>query len=195
MGKGSGGGGGGVQQAVNPSAEALANIAKQVFSETTPLRQDLTDQFTQLSASGDFFNPITDQSITQSPLFDVLKLNNERAFDSARDRVLETLPTGGSLNQGLTDVELGRATNFTRGTGALAQAEIQRQNLLRGEALQLVSGGTAGALSGLSGAGNLLAQGAQGDAAFASADANRSAGKSQGVGTLAGLAISGGKGK
>jgi hypothetical protein len=189
--------GGSAPQQKNPYQEQLANIASTIFSETTPLRQDLTESYTQLGANGDFFNPVTDESITQNPIYDVLKLNNERQFDSSRDRILEMGGAygGGSIGRALALNEAGRATNLTNQMGALAENEQNRQNQFRSEALQLASGGTAGALSGLSNAGSLSAQAAQTNAAYANSQANRDAGKSQGVGTLAGLAISGGKGK
>lgn len=141
-------------------------------------------------------------------LFGGAKAALEQQFGNAKDQLMEYLPQGGGLQAGLTDLTGQRAYGLSQimadlasqnaaarergldrsiGLGG-AQLDINQRNLDR--AIQLASGGTAGALQGFSVGGNLAANAAGIQASMYNAQqARRGAAKSglgQGLGSIAG---------
>jgi len=162
-----------------------------VMDQIAALQSDIdTNPF---QGSNIMFDPVTSDNISANPLFALLKDANEQQFDLAQDRAMSILPQGGSLNQGLSDIERGRASSMVASMGGLAENEQQRRQLLTSQALGLASGGTTGAMQGFGNAGALQSQAASTQAMLANANANRDAGKSQGIGQIAGMAITKGK--
>jgi hypothetical protein len=137
MGKSSGGGG-----EDNPYAEVAANIAQQIFEETTPMRQNIVGRGEQF-LEGDF-DP------TASPIYNPMRKGVEGQYNVARENVISSLPQGGGLQQGLADVETGRADALSAVTGQIAQNEY---NKIFGYA----TGTPIQSISGLNQAGGIVA--------------------------------------
>jgi hypothetical protein len=151
----------------------------------------------------------TAPSLTVNPdnpaLFGGAKAALENQFRIAQNRTREILPTGGSLNQGLVDLESGRARSLAQimadlaSQGAMAQErgldraiglggaqmDINQRNIDR--ALNLASGGAANALQGFSIGGNLAAQSASAQAAQYQAEQARQGAAKQGLGQAVGM--------
>jgi len=128
----------------------------------------------------------------------------EEQYRIARENAMSMLPTGGSLNAGLVGLEGGRAYGLSQimaelasqdaaaqergldraiGVGG-AQVDINQRQIDR--ALQLASGGTAGALQGFSVGGNLASNAAGIQAGMYSAQQARQGAAKQGMGQAAG---------
>ena len=163
-------------QPSTPSSELQAQIDQ--------LQADITANPYQ--GSGQLFGPVTMDNISTSPLYGMLKQTNEQQFGQAQDRLMETLPTGGSLNQGIIDLAGSRANAFTTQLGGLAENEQNRRNMLLGQALGLSTGGATGAMQGFGQAGNLSAQASAQQLAMQQAQMQQQSSKKGGVGELAG---------
>ena len=159
----------GASNAADQAAIAQTRLAQQLVGEVTPLRQDLIGQ------AGEFVGG--DRDVTGLPEFRSAKSASEAQFNRARDNIIGSTPTGGGLTAALAGLEGDRASNQVAFTGDIAGNEINR-------ALQLATFGTAtGAQTGGQ-AGFLQGQRAQ-------SEAMQNAGKSQGVGSLAGAGLGG----
>ena len=155
------------------------------IDQITALQQDIAAN--PFQGENTLFSPVTQDNISSSPLFALLKDANEQQFNLAQQQAMSMLPNGGSLNQAIgTDIPTQRARSMVAGMGGLAENEQNRRNMLLGQALGLASGGATGAMQGFGNAGSLQAQAMSTQAALANAQADRSAGKAQGVGELAG---------
>lgn len=104
-------------KAEDPEAiNALAQIAQQMFSQTSPIREGLIDRSTSFLDGG--FDP------RMSPTFDFARSNIDQSTDLAKDRILATLPAGGSVNQALTDLEINRANAMTGAASDIFNQEM-----------------------------------------------------------------------
>ena len=139
--------------------------------------------------SGQLFSPVTMDNLTTSPLYGALKQANEQQFDQSRDRIMELLPTGGSLNQGLIDASLSRANSFTSQLGGLAESEQNRRNMLLSQALGLSTGGVTGAMQGLGNVSSLKAQSNAQETAMQQAQMQQDTAKAGEAGEMIGLAV------
>lgn len=139
--------------------------------------------------SGQLFSPVTMDNLTTSPLYGALKQANEQQFDMSRDRIMEMLPSGGSLNQGLIDANLSRANSFTSQLGGLAENEQNRRNMLLSQALGLSTGGATGAMQGFGSAGGLKAQSNAQQVAMQQAQSQQESAKMGDTGELIGTAM------
>ncbi|KKL79901.1 hypothetical protein LCGC14_2010170 [marine sediment metagenome] len=106
----------------NPAQEAQARISEQLFSESTPIRQQLNQD-----AMG-FLEG--DRDVTGTPAFAGLKDMIESQFGRARESVIGSTPTGGGLTSALEGVERGRAGALVQGTAALSENELNRAMML-----------------------------------------------------------------
>lgn len=103
------------------------------------------------------------------PSFLALRDATNSQFARARDNVLSTVPTGGTLDAALTGLEGARASSLSQGAGATFENEL-------GRAMALATGTTGTALGGLGSAASAQALTAQANAA-------QQAGKSQALGS------------
>lgn len=109
--------GSGLKSAESPeSANALAGIAMQLLSETAPVREGLINQSTGFLEGG--FDP------TSTPSYDFARQNINMETDKTRQNILSSLPSGGALQQGLTDLEINRGNALTQ-----AGSDIYNQQL------------------------------------------------------------------
>lgn len=120
---------GNAQDRAEESAELQAQIARQLFSEASPLRQMNLAELEQFTRSG--LLPIglragLDQIITSG------REGLEGQYNVARENILSRTPVrGGQLNKTLADLEMARAGSIGRfGADVLGQYELPiRQNL------------------------------------------------------------------
>lgn len=151
----------------SPATQLQADIARQLFQQTDPLRRSLIDRSQQF-VSGNL-------DVTNSPVFSGFKSGVESSFDSAKDRIIDITPRGGALIEALTNLEGERARTLSQGRGAIAGDELSR-------AMSLGTG-IESSISGLGSAGAI-------QAALAQAEANRQSGMfsalGAGLGALAG---------
>ena len=197
MGKGGGGGNFNflrsplVQEAIDAS-QFQRGIASTLFSESTPTRQAA---FPLVESSLDNFNaPISIDTLAQNPQFGAFKDAIETQFDSARQRALESIPTGGGLFDALGGVERGRAGALTQGFGALASDEAQQRQRNLDRALGVATGVPQVALGGAQGAGATFANLAGQQAQIANAQAQADSQKSGSFGQALGTVVAAGKG-
>ena len=166
-----GGGGGGAPQS-NPSADAAAQIAQQLFGQTQPIRNQLIGQIGTDLAAPDF------TGLMNSPMQQAIKQATEQQFQVARQRTIANTPRGGALTGALANLEGARA-------GSLAQSQAnafnQENQLNRQQAFTAGFGTPGTSLSGLVGAGGIQAN-------LANAEANRDAGKAGAAGQAIGSA-------
>ncbi len=198
MGKGGGGGGGQVTTEPGKEAERLAriqgDIAQQLFVESDPLRQQ---SFGALQHAGYIANqPISFDVIDKSPLYEGMKVSTERAFDSGRDRLIESTPAGGAMTAALGQLEAQRAGALASGRSAIGEMEFARRQANFDRALMAATGGATQGLTGVAGAGSTFANlQAQQLAAMNAQRQTRQQGKAglgQAVGMAAGKAFSAG---
>ncbi|HEY6225407.1 MAG TPA: hypothetical protein VIW26_16610 [Gemmatimonadales bacterium] len=102
----------------NPSADALAKIATDLYNKTDPIRTNL------IGRSNDFLSGNLD--VTKSPMFGSLKSALDTQFARARDNTLARTAPGGSLVSALTNLEGDRARTMTQGVGDIADQELNR---------------------------------------------------------------------
>lgn len=157
-------------------AQIQGDIAQTIFQQTGPFR-NATLGGTTLA------EPVTIEDVQQSPLFPAVKQSTEQQFDRARENIIGTTPSGGVLDRLLANTEAARASSLAGAQGALAGEEQAR----RERAFQLATGAPAVSLGGLSSAAGTLSGIAGQQAAIAQAEADRSAGKSSGIGQGVGL--------
>jgi len=150
MGKGGGSGGGG--NTAGPEAERLAgvqaDISRQLFAESSPVRTGAIDQI--LAALGgvpgqrdelldplqfDPIDPITIEDITANPEFAARKAFTESQFDVARQQAIGESARGGTLQSRLGQLGEARAQDLTGQFGQLASQEAARRASERAGAL------------------------------------------------------------
>lgn len=154
-------------RAAGQAATAQTQLAQQLVSETTPLRQNLISDAAGFVSGG--------RDVTSLPEFAAFKGSAETGFNRARENIIANTPEGGGLTAALAGLEADRAGNQAGFTGALASDEVNR-------ALQLATFGAATGSQGLSSAGFIQAQ-------RAGAEGQANAGKAGGLGTAAGFGI------
>jgi len=152
-------------QAAAQAADAQTKLAQQLVSQSDPTRRALFQDANQFLSG--------DRDVTALPEFGAFKNSAESQFGRARDAIIANTPEGGGLTAALAGLEGQRAGNQAGFTGALAGDEVNR-------AIQLATFGAAAGSQGLSSAGFLQGQRAQSQSA-------QNAGKSQGLGTAAGV--------
>jgi len=153
--------------APNPSADALAEISKGLYTEATPLRHAL------MQRSNDFINGGAD--VTATPQYAALKAGNDSQFNRAKDNTIASTASGGALTDALSNLETNRAVNMTQGMGGIADNEMSR-------AFALATGSTPTSLNGLGSAANAQSQ-------LIAANQEAQAKSAAGAGTAAGSII------
>lgn len=123
----------------NESAEALAEISRQMFQETTPIRQGL------IGRSNDFLTGNMDVSST--PQFLSMKNAADVQFGQARDNTIARTANGGGLVDALAGLESDRANFLTQGAGDIAESEMSRAFGLGTGLLPQTTGGLGQAAS------------------------------------------------
>jgi len=88
-----------------PYENQLAKMSKQLFSETTPLRQSLTDQMGQIV--GGNYRP--SDLPTYQPLYAQAKSGIEDQYNVAKGNLLGGIPRGGAMASSLGSLEADRA--------------------------------------------------------------------------------------
>jgi hypothetical protein len=151
-----------------PANWTLEQIANNLFQQTDPLRQDLIGQ------SQDFLSGGMDPTAT--PEYAAIRQYADQQANQARDSILETMPSGGTLMDKLADVDISKARTLTD-----ASAGIYGDNMDR--ALTLASGFTQNAVGARAGADQLTAAREQADA---SRDAATKMAIGEGAGGIAG---------
>ena len=81
------------------------SIADQIFNLTSKLRGNYVGQLNDFS-EGNF-------DISKNPMWSGGKSAIEDQYNVARDNVIGNMPTGGELNESLTNVDIGRAKGLT----------------------------------------------------------------------------------
>ena len=147
----------------NEAAEASAEIARQLFGESAPLREGVLGRSTDFIQNGDVY---------ASPQYGALKSNTEAQYGRARDNIIGSSPAGGALSANLGNLEAARVSDLTQGTAALTDNELAR-------AYGLSTGNTSGALQGYGTAGGIQAN-------LANSQAQQNAGKAGALGAGAG---------
>ena len=167
----------------NPT-DLLTKIVTELYGQTAPHREEI------LSSGLDFLQGNYDYSA--SPMWGASKAAAEDQYGLARENLMENLPTGGSLNQGLTDIAGSRARTLTDEASKIAQDEY---NKIYGYATGMPStaiqglGTAAGLENALSVAGIYSAAGLAGQKL--NAQAIEDAGKNEAMGDIGyGLASS-----
>ena len=153
--------------AAGQAARAQTQLAQQLIGETSPVRKGLINDANQFVSGG--------RDVTGLPEFAAYKGAAEGQYGRAKDSIIANTPEGGGLTAALAGLDATRAGSQAAFTGDLASNEVQR-------ALQLATFGAASGQQGLSSAGYLQSQRAQSEAAT-------NAGKSQGLGTAAGVGL------
>jgi len=157
--------------AADQAVTAQTDIAKKLFNQSDPLRQQLFGQ------SDDFLSGNFD--VTGTPQFAAGKNIQEQQFQRARDATIANTAEGGGLTSALTNLEGQRASGLTNLTGQLAETQ---QN-------QAVGLGTFGAVQGQTGLANSASTQAQLAAAESSANAGKASGLGQAAGAMGAAAI------
>lgn len=111
---------------------SLDRIAGSLFYQTDPLRRQLIGQSTDFLSGG--MDP------TSTPEYAAIRSYADQQANQARDSILETLPSGGTLMDKLADVDIGKARTLTD-----ASAGIYGDNLNR--AMNLATFGTQSAIT------------------------------------------------
>lgn len=153
--------------APNPSADALAEISKQMFQQSAGVRGGLIDR------SQSFLDGNLD--VTSNPQFLGMKNAADVAFQRARDNTIARTAPGGGLIDALAGVESDRANTLVQGAGSIAGDEMNR-------AFGLGTGLLPTATGGLGQAAGIQAQ------QIASQQAQQAAGK-QAAGTGTGILL------
>lgn len=102
----------------NPSAEALAEISRALFEQTSPLRGGLIDRSNAFLAG--------DLDVTKSPMYAAMKTAVDSQFNRAKDNTIARTAAGGGLVDALSGLESDRAQTMTANIGQLAQGELDR---------------------------------------------------------------------
>jgi len=128
----------------NPSGDAAAGIANQLMSETSPLRQNMISNWSDM-LGGNY-------DMSQSPLYGQAKYNIGSQFDTARNNIMSALPSGGGLQKAIADTYTQEAGSMANAMGNAWQDEYNK-------AYGMASGAPQMAISGLGiGAGATAAQ-------------------------------------
>lgn len=124
------------------TAESAYNKANQYWDETSGLRTGIIDRLTEFVEGG--FDP------TKSPMYAATKNATEQQYGTALDNLLASLPAGGSINEGITGLEVGKATNLLNAISQILQQEYNA-------ALGIMSQSPAVTFQGLGTGGNINA--------------------------------------
>lgn len=122
--------------------DVQAQLARQLFEQTDPLRQLLIGQSTDFLSGG--------ADVTQTPAYQNLQLQTGRNFNQAKDNMIARFAPGGGLVDALTGLESDRASTLSSGAAGIYDAEQSR-------ALGLGTGTTGVALGSLGQAANVQA--------------------------------------
>lgn len=160
-------GGKGGKNGENESANALADMAGEMYKETRPLRTPMINRGTRFLQGN--------LDVTASPMWGASRSGIDTGYAQARENLFATVPRGGALYGQLGDVERARAHDMAMARGTIAEGELNR-------ALQL---GTWGAAQGTQGLGSAASAQAQQLAAQQQAKGA----KGQGLGQLGGAAM------
>jgi hypothetical protein len=143
----------------------LADIAKRLFESTDPLRSSLIGQ------SADFLSGGMDPTLT--PEYSAIRNFANQQSSQAKDNILSTMPSGGTLLDKLADVDISKARTLTDASAGIYGDNMNRaMSLAIGSPLQTSISGTGAA--------------AQMQAAKEQAEATESAGQKSGMGEAVG---------
>jgi hypothetical protein len=100
------GGGGSISVPQNPYEQSLANIAMGIYNQTQGMRNVLTDQ------AGAFLRGrMSPRDMPQfGPLYALSRQGLESQYNVAKDQLMSTMPKGGTLRAGLSDLAVNRAS-------------------------------------------------------------------------------------
>lgn len=110
--------GGGKDQGSSDSADAMAQMARQLWTETSGVRAPLIEQMTS-AVSGDF-DPGT------SPIFAPQKRAIESQYGVAKDNLLASMPAGGAMTSAMADLESNRANSLADMMGSIYQDQLNK---------------------------------------------------------------------
>ena len=111
-----GGGGKGKQNpTVSPYEANTAEIAKQTYEETTPIRQDLLAQMASFLQGG--FDPA--KSPLYGPMYSNMRSGLEGQYNVAKENILANTPRGGGQIDALAGLESDRAGGIGNAQNAL----------------------------------------------------------------------------
>lgn len=149
--------------------EQLQQAAMGLIQQTDPLRTSLISRSEEFLGGGD---------VTSTPEFMAMKQMTGQQSDMAKDRILETMPSGGVLLDKLADVDIDRARTLSMAGGSIYGDEMNRAVSLATGAPLSASMGGLGALTQL-------------EAAREQAEAQRDAGTKSGIGGALGAFLGG----
>ena len=162
--------------------------SNQLFKETTPTRQGFNKQFEDLFSGQ--FNP--EESPMYAPVFAAGKKGIEGQYDVARENVLANLPRGGTMNQGLTDIETSRAEQASSLPSMISQSIVEDlMNKAYGSVFPVSGSGAGVGMSGLSGLMQMINQNS---IAAQQAQAQKSSSLMSSLGGILGMFSGGGGG-
>lgn len=100
------------------AGQQSADIARQMYSETAPLREDIIGRSERFLGGG--FDP------TESAMYAPSRRALETQFQQANELARQGLPTGGSLNEALAENIRARAGGLSDIESAITQDEYNR---------------------------------------------------------------------
>lgn len=105
-GKGGGGGGGTTYSATpSPYEASMANIANQLYTESTPLRTENWRQMVDFMYGGGIPEAL-------NPVMEAGKSTIEGQYGNAKENIIAQTPNGGGLTSALTGLESDRANSL-----------------------------------------------------------------------------------
>jgi hypothetical protein len=164
---------------ISPLEQSLADISKEMYATTSPLRSSLIDKYS--SVLGGNYDYKSDP--TYSPLFQSAKQGIEGQYGTARQNILSSTPAGGGLTKALSNLDIARA-----GDMATVPANLQSQiaNSLLGNATSAAWNTPQTSIASLGSANNSYASRLMQQQAIS---AQGKTGLGQGIGNLAGTAM------
>lgn len=145
--------------------QVFSNTAQDLIKKTDPLRDALIDRSSNFLAGG--LDPMA------TPEFAAIRSYADQQAKQARDSILETMPSGGTLLDKLADVDIGKARTLTD-----ASANIYGNNL--NQAFSLATGAPlTGSMTGLGALSQM-------EAARNQANAAKEAGEKNALGSAVG---------
>ena len=114
-------------------------MAEDYFERTKPLRKDMVRNYEGFMEGG--------YDVSQNPVWGSSRGVMEDQYDVARENVISNTPKGGALNEGLTDVEMGRARSLGDLSAQISQDEYNKAYGMATGSPQ-VSMGTMASLAG-----------------------------------------------
>ena len=143
-------GGGSASQDLTDLIRMQAGIGTKLVNQTDPIRQQFIGfAENDLNRANE---PVTLDTLAANPQYQAARSGIEQSFDQAGDSLRATLPAGGVLDAGLTQLEGTRALGRAQSFADIAFQEEQRRQaaLNRGQATAF--GGVAAAQPFLQGA-------------------------------------------